>query len=150
MKLIPSLLGGLAGALTVSVLHEVLKKQTKDAPRLDKLGMQVISKGLRQTDGQVPPEKQLFRLAFGTEILLNTLYYSLAGIGKNTQATGKGTVLGALAGIGSIMLPKPLGLQEQYSNKSFRTRAMTMGLYLLGGYITSAVTKALDKPVTAH
>lgn len=146
MKLMPSLLGGLAGAVTVTLMHELLKRNVADAPRMDKLGMQAISKGMQEAELPVPDTRKLFATALLSELAMNTLYYSLAGIGKRSNAERKGSLLGFVAGLGSIFLPKPLGLNEKHSNKTFRTKMLAMGLYLLGGYIASAVGKLADKP----
>jgi hypothetical protein len=46
MKLVSSLEGGLLGAFALSVVHQVLKKYNPDAPRMDELGMEALSKTL--------------------------------------------------------------------------------------------------------
>ena len=51
MKVLASLAGGLAGAITVTVLHEMFRKSDSSAPRLDKLGETATQK-LAQ-----PPER---------------------------------------------------------------------------------------------
>jgi len=145
MRLLPSILGGLAGAVAVTLIHEVLKRTDDQAPRMDKLGMEAIADGMEEMDQPVPDTRTLGTMAFIGEILANTAYYSLTGIGRRSAAEKKGSILGIIAGLGSIFLPKPMGLNEKHSNKSAKTRLMAMGLYFLGGYIASKVTKALDE-----
>lgn len=112
---------------------------------MDKLGMQAIEKGLEEADEPVPDKKSLFGMALAAELLSNTLYYALTGIGKRQEAVGKGSALGLLAGFGALLLPKPMGLNAQHSNKTLKTKAMSVGLYLLGGLVAAQVTALLDR-----
>jgi hypothetical protein len=41
-------------------------------------------------------------------------------------------------GIGGVLLPKPMGLNEEASNKTTQTKILTISLYLLGGIVASA------------
>ena len=148
MKIYAALIGGLAGACAVTILHELMKRNDPKAPRMDKLGMEAISKGLEEADQPVPEKKELFWWAMGSDLLMNSLYYSLSGIGERKNATGKGSLLGMAAGFGALLLPKPLGLSEKHSNRTFKTKVMSLGLYLFGGLIASKVTALLDKELT--
>ena len=144
MNLVPSLLGGLAGALTVTLVHELMKNTIEDAPRMDKLGMEAIDESLDAAGQPSPSQPTLFKAAFAGELISNTLYYALAGIGKRKTATRKGGLLGLAAGMGSIFLPKPLGLNSAHSNRTKKTQLLALGLYLLGGLVAAKVTAALD------
>ena len=46
MKTIAALGGGLAGAAAVTLLHETVRRIVPEAPRMDLLGKQALSKGL--------------------------------------------------------------------------------------------------------
>ncbi len=147
MKISSALLGGLAGAVTVTILHELMKQNVSNAPRMDKLGMESIEEGLEKADLPVPDKQELFGAAMVGELLTNSLYYALAGIGKRENATKKGSVLGLAAGLGSVLLPKPMGLNARHSNKTAKTQLLAMGLYLVGGLVASKVTEMLDREV---
>ena len=54
MKLLRSLVGGLIGSLTLTMLHQALKNNYSDAPRMDLLGEEVIEKGYHAIGAQVP------------------------------------------------------------------------------------------------
>lgn len=41
-----ALLGGLAGVCALTLLHETARRKTKKAPRMDKLGMEALAKGI--------------------------------------------------------------------------------------------------------
>jgi hypothetical protein len=137
--------GGLAGACAVTLLHETVKRIVPQAPRMDLLGMNAISKGLRKSGAKVPTSTQLYTWALAGDIVSNALYYSLAGIGKEKNLWVKSSVLGLAAGLGAVALPKQLGLNEAYSNRTFATKAMTVGLYVAGALVATAIFKLLEK-----
>ena len=45
-RLLAALIGGAAGAVTLTALHQILKRVTPDAPRADNLAKQALRKGL--------------------------------------------------------------------------------------------------------
>ncbi|PRY06058.1 hypothetical protein CLV24_12840 [Pontibacter ummariensis] len=141
-KVIKALAGGLAGACAVTLVHETVRRFTPNAPRMDILGMRSIAKLMREADEQPPSDRdELHTWALVGDVLSNSLYYSLAGTGKD--AWWKGSVLGAAAGAGAVFLPGPLGLGEEPSNKTTETQAMAVAYYLLGGLVAAAVGYAL-------
>lgn len=145
MKPIIALGSGLAGAATVTLIHEAIKRVVPNAPRMDLLGMNALSKAIKNAGQNPPPPKKLYAWTMAGDILSNSLYYSLAGVGKGKNALLKGSLLGLAAGLGAVLLPKPLGLNEDYSNKTTSTKVMTIALYLAGGLISAAVLRALHK-----
>lgn len=138
MKYLTSLLGGLAGAVSLTILHETVRRVNKDAPRMDQLGMESIDKSLKKVHLKTPPQENLFYITMGSDIVANTLYYSTAGLVPKKHVMTVGSALGLLAGLGAVYLPKPLGLHTEPSNRTANTRYMTVGYYLLGGVIASA------------
>ncbi len=145
MKQLNALGGGLAGAVAVTLIHETVKRIVPNAPRMDLLGMNAISKGLEAAHLKKPHETRLFVMAMAADIFTNALYYSLAGMGKEKNIWVKSSMLGLAAGIGALVLPRPLGLPERHSNKTTSTKIMTVGLYVTGAIITSTVIKLLAK-----
>ncbi|WP_225986495.1 hypothetical protein [Rufibacter sp. LB8] len=136
-------LSGMAGALAVTAVHETVRRFYPEAPRMDILGMRAIAKGLRSA-GQTPPENDtLHTWALLGDILSNSLYYSLVGSGK--KALWRGTVLGAAAGVGGVVLPGPLGLGTAPSNRTTQTQALTVGYYLMAGVVAGLAARYLRK-----
>jgi hypothetical protein len=144
MKVSAALAGGLAGTLTVASLHEALRRVTPDAPRMDILDMELVRKGLRSMNKEVPGKDELQRWAVGGELFADTVYYGLAGIGGKKGVWLRGALLGFVAGVTAVVLPKPLGLPEEPSNKTLGTQLMTIGLYLMGGLVAAAITQLVD------
>jgi hypothetical protein len=145
MKISSAVAGGLAGTITVASLHEALRRVTPNAPRMDLLDMELIRKGLKSLNKKELAEDQLQRWAVGGELLCDTAYYGLAGIGGKKGAWLRGSLLGLVAGVAAIVLPKSFGLPEEPSNKTLGTQLMTIGLYLAGGLVAAAVTQLVDK-----
>ena len=144
MKVTAGLAGGLAGTLTVASIHEGLKRLTPDAPRMDVLDMELIRKALKMMNKEVPGEQELQRWAVGGELFCDTAYYGLAAMGGKKGVWFRGALLGLLAGVTAVILPKPLGIPEEPSNKTTGTKLMTIGLYLIGGLVAAGITQLVD------
>ena len=145
MKSLAILGGGLAGACAVTLFHETVRKIMPQAPRMDLLGEQALSKIIRSTGNKLPSAKNLYAMALVGDIISNSIYYTLSGLGKEKNAWRRGAAVGLAAGIGALVLPKPMNLNSNYSNKSVRTQLVTVGLYLTGALIATGVMKLLDK-----
>lgn len=145
MKPINALGGGLAGAAAVTLIHETVKRIVPESPRLDVLGMNAISKGMHAAGLKRPAQKALFNWALAGDLISNSIYYSLAGIVQEKNPWARSTALGLAAGIAAVALPERIGLNDKYSNKSTSTKLMTIGLYVAGALVTTAVLKLLDR-----
>jgi hypothetical protein len=144
MKGSAAIAGGLAGASTIASLHEGFRRLTPDAPRMDLLDMEALQKMLKAIHVQVPRRSELLKWTVVGEASSNLVYYSLLGVGGRKNVWLRGTLLGLAAGITAVVLPKPLGLSEAHSNRTPKTKAMTVGLYLIGGLVAAAVSKLVD------
>ena len=139
-----SLLSGLAGAVALNVLHETVRQFVPQAPRADILGMRSIKKGFQKAGEQPPTGNTLYGLAILGDVTSNALYYSLVGVSPK-QPLLTGAVLGALAGVGAVTLPGPMGLGEAPTTRTPSTVAMTIGWYLFGGLVTGVVYRTVSQ-----
>jgi hypothetical protein len=143
MKLLISLAGGLAGAISVTILHELIRKIDHSAPRLDKLGEEATAKLIAKTGHEAPTGNSLFATSLAGDIISNTLYYSLAGTRiKKSMATG--SVLGLGAGLGALTLTRKMGLDDRTVNETPKRKLITVGLYLTGGLVAAGVMRWLE------
>lgn len=133
-----SLISGLAGAVALNILHETVRQFVPEAPRADILGMRSIKKGFRAANEQPPTGDTLYGLAMLGDVTSNALYYSVVGVNPK-QPLLTGAVLGALAGVGAVTLPGPMGLGEAPTSRTPATIVMTFGWYLFGGLVAGAV-----------
>lgn len=138
-------LGGLAGAAALTVLHETVKRFDSKAPRMDLLGMMALSKLLRNLGKTPPSREKLFVYTLAGDLVSNAIYYSLAGVGAKKNALTKGAALGLAAGLGALLLPKPLHLNEAYSNRTTETKILTVAYYVIGSLVAAAIIKRLRK-----
>lgn len=143
MKSLLSLAGGFAGAGVLTLLHEILRKKDPDAPRMDLLGMDALSKLIKMAGGEPPEKQRLFGITMAGDMASNAMYYSMAGTGDEKKVWERGLLLGLAAGAGAVFLPKPLGLNEEPSNRTLETKLMTVALYTTGGLVTAAVISLL-------
>jgi hypothetical protein len=144
MKILASVESALAGACALTLTHELIRRNVPGAPRMDRLGMEALAKILGGLGKRVPPRRTLFLLTMAGDVLANTLYYSSTGLGRPQGNALRGTMLGLAAGIGAVVLPKHMGLSNAPSNRTSATKIMTVGLYLVGGVVTSIVLNALE------
>lgn len=144
MKVVAAAAGGLAGTLAVASIHEALRSLTPNAPRMDILDRELLRKGLKSINRSVPKDGMLQRWAVGGEFVCDTAYYGLAGMGGKKGVWMRGALLGLVAGVSAVVLPKPLGLPSTPSNKTLGTQLMTVGLYVMGGLVAAAVTRLVD------
>jgi hypothetical protein len=147
MRPLTALGGGLAGAVAVTLFNESVKRLVPQAPRMDLLGMNAVSRGLNAAGAPESNRQQLFTLALAGDLISNALYYSAAGIGKEKNLWVRSSLLGLAAGIGAVILPGPLGLEEKHTNKSLATKLMTVGLYVAGSVVTAAFIKLISTKV---
>jgi hypothetical protein len=144
MKIVKALESGFVGACTLTLIHEVIRRKVPEAPRMDLLGMNALSKILRKFSARIPDKNHLFGWTLAGDIIGNTLYYSLAGAGSKKTSIAKGTMLGLTAGLGAVMLPKKMGLNDAPSNRTTQTKVMTVAWYVIGGIVSAAVYKMLE------
>ena len=92
----------------------------------------------------IPGEPALFGWTLLGDVGGNALYYSLAARGSAKSVWIKGISLGLIAGIGAVLLPGPLGLDNKASARTRNTAIKTIAIYLAGGIATAAVASALS------
>jgi len=108
--------------------------------------MRAIARSLQKADQPVPERKKLFTMAMVGDLLSNSLYYSLVGVGRNgNQVWLRGGILGLLAGLGAVVLPSSMGLGEAPTNRTRVTQLLTIALYLVGGIASAAAYRAIQQ-----
>ncbi len=140
-----NLLAGLGGAIALNILHESLKKTNTDMPRLDLLGEEALQKGLHFFGTEISSEDNLYLAALGGDLFTNTIYFSRIGAGGKDQIWSRAIGLGLTAGIGALLLPKPLGLDPRPSARNPKVSAITVAYFLTGALITAGILNAIKK-----
>ena len=132
-----ALASGLAGACAVTLMNETIRQLDEDAPRLDLLGMRALA--------EVVSPDHLRTEALVGDIASNTLYYSIVAAAPADQAPLCGATLGLGAGIGAVLLPGPLGLGEDATNRSTKTRILSVAYYTTAGLLAGMVFRSLAR-----
>ena len=143
MKALAQAAAGLAGATAVTLINETARHYISDAPRMDQLGergVRMIARGLHVPE---PSDSTAHGVALAGDLALNSAYYALVGVGR--KAWMRGAILGALAGLGAVILPPYLGLGRDASQRTDRTKVMTFAYYFSGGLIAAAVAQLFKR-----
>jgi hypothetical protein len=136
---------GAAGALAVTSVHETARRLSRKAPRMDAYGRRGLAK-IYGWFGKVPPfGKRLHRQALGGELLSNSLYYGLLALLPGRRPVVRGTVLGALAGLGGLVLPQRMRLGRWPSQAFTERKIMTVAWYAFGGLVAGLACRALAR-----
>jgi hypothetical protein len=145
MGLIKNLTAGFLGAVALNVLHETLRKNETNVPRINLLGEEALNKALIATgNAAIYDEEELYKATLKADLISNAFYYSM--IGGNTRLIWpKAIFFGLSAGIGAIKLPAPLGLDPTPVTATRQIKVLTVGYYLFGALVTGMVLKALSK-----
>ena len=140
-----STIGGLAGACTLTLLNESVKKLDKDAPRMDLLGMNAVARLTKGNSLLALTAGKLFPVALAGDIVSNSLYYSMADTGARNSTLVRGALLGLAAGLGAVALPRTLGLNDDATTRTVKTKILTVAWYVLGGLAAATAINALGR-----
>jgi hypothetical protein len=141
---VKSTIGGLAGAAALTLLNEGAKKLDKDAPKLDLLGMNAVARLMKGQDLMSLTANRLFPTAMAGDLITNSLYFSMADSGDKNKTLIRGTLLGLGAGIGAVALPKTLGMKEEPTARTMKTKILTVAWYVIGGLVAAAAINLLQ------
>lgn len=145
MKALKNLAGGLAGAIALNILHETVKRLYHDAPRVDLVGEEAITKIAKTVNVQPPTGNNLYAATLAGDVLSNALYYSLIGRGKKKGMFWRGAGMGLAAGIGALTLTKPMGLSDAPVTRTNVTKILTVTWYTFGGMVAALAIRAMRK-----
>lgn len=140
---LPALAGGLAGAVTVTLLNEGVRRAMPHAPRMDVIGERALARSLNALGAEPPHGRALYRWTLAGDLVSNALYYRLVGARAPEKAWTRGGALGLAAGLGAALLPRPLGLGRQPGARVPQTQLLTVAWYLAGGLAAAAVSRAV-------
>ena len=139
-----SAIAGASGAAVLTLVHEVGRQLIDDAPRMDVLGKRALVALRRQAGAGEIDASLLHQQTLAGDLVANSFYYSLVGSGSRHGVLARGLALGVLAGVGALVLPRPMGLGDPPSVESPRNRLLTVGYYTLGGLVAAATALALQ------
>lgn len=144
-KRFANILGGLAGAVALNILHEVYRHYDAEAPRADLLGEEAITKTLDAADLDVPEGNTMYLTNLASDLVSNAFLFSAVGLGKDKNLWLKGLSVGLGVGLSTLAAPKLGGLDAAPVMRTHKTTALTVLWYVVGGLATAATIRLLRK-----
>ncbi|WP_461790688.1 hypothetical protein [Pedobacter sp.] len=145
LRWIKNTTAGFVGAIALNAIHEIVRKNVKNAPQINLLGAEAVNKTLSMAGRPIQNPEDLYKITLETDIIANTAYYSIIG-GKGKYIWPRAIVMGLSAGIGALRMPESLGLDDTPVTHTNTTKALTVGYYLFGALVTAAMLKSILKP----
>src|SRR6201999_4073499 len=104
------------------LLHQAYQQLDHDAPRVDLVGEEGLSKLIEKAGGQAPSGNALFAVTMAADLASNAVYYSLTGFSKKKHLVWTGAATGLVAGIGALALTRPMGLSDAPITRTDKTK----------------------------
>ncbi len=133
------ILAGLGGAIALNLLHETIRKNFDNVPEVNKVGEEALNKVLDKVDMQITNHDQLYAATLAGYVISNSIYYA------TTATTGFSITSGVVAGLGAVMLPEKMGLNDEPVAETTQKKVMTVGYYLFGAIVTKLIYDQLNK-----
>lgn len=137
-------IAGLTGAVALTVAHQLGQQVVPDAPRMDVVGMRAMARVRERAGASVPDRDTLYTQTLAGDIASNAIYYSLVGVGAHEGRWTRGAALGLAAGVGALVLPRPMGLGDPPHSDSRRNQVLTVAWYTLGGLAAASMLGLLQ------
>lgn len=134
------ILAGLGGAIALNLLHETIRKNFDNVPEVNKVGEEALNKVLDKVDMQITDHDQLYAATLAGDVISNGIYYA------TTATSGFSIASGVVAGLGAVMLPEKMGLDDEPVAETTQKKVMTVGYYLFGAIVTKLIYDQLNKP----
>lgn len=127
------MVSGLVGAAAATGLNYLGQQLTSKAPRLDSLGREAVRKTSRNVAGTQPDESTVQATALSTDLISNSMFYSLVGVGRAKRPELRGLLAGAAAGAALVVIAPMLGFNKRNVGIGAKGKAMAVGHYALAG-----------------
>jgi len=127
------ILAGLGGALALNLVHELIRKNFDNVPEINKVGEEALNKALDTLDVKITDRDQLYAATLAGDVIGNGVYYAA------TATSGFNLVSGVTMGLGAVMLPQNMGLDDAPVAETTQKKIMTVGYYLFGAVVTKLI-----------
>jgi hypothetical protein len=148
MKLASAIEGGLAGATTISLLGETLRKINGQTSGVNVFDGKSLKKRFKKAKSNKKGESTKEFIQLAGDLLGSTTFLGLTSLGKRKNALLRGALLGAAAGLGSVLLKEKDNKKHEKHGPDGRptsslakdpllAKAIEVGLYTAGGMIAA-------------
>lgn len=155
MKVASALEGGLAGATTISLLTDTLRRINGHSSHVNLFNGKNLKRRFKKARSKKPLKatRQFIRLA--GDLLGSTAFLGMSSLGKRKNAMLRGALLGTAAGLGSVLLNRPDKHQKANGHEGYSptglakdrllSKALEVSLYTIGGLIAGKVIQRSGK-----
>ncbi|KFC18935.1 hypothetical protein [Epilithonimonas lactis] len=127
------ILAGLGGAIALNLLHEIVRHNFDNVPEVNKVGEEALNKSLETVDMKITDKDQLYAATLAGDVISNGIYYAA------TATSSFNLVSGVAAGVGAVLLPEKMGLDDSPVAETTQKKVMTVGYYLFGAVVTKLI-----------
>lgn len=127
------ILAGLGGAIALNIVHEIIRNNFDNVPEVNKVGEEALGKALEKIDINLTDKDKLYAATLAGDVISNGIYYAA------TATTGFNMVSGAAAGLGAVLLPEKMGLDDAPVAETNQKKIMTIGYYFFGAIVTKLI-----------
>ena len=127
------ILAGLGGAIALNIVHEIIRKNFDNVPEVNKVGEEALNKALGKVDRKITDKDELYAATLAGDVISNGFYYAA------TATSGFNIVSGVAAGLGAVILPQKMGLDDAPVAETSQKKIMTIGYYLFGAVVTKLI-----------
>lgn len=127
------ILAGLGGAIALNLLHEIMRHNFDNVPEVNKVGEEALNKSLETVDMKITDKDKLYAATLAGDVISNGIYYAA------TATSSFNLVSGVAAGVGAVMLPEKMGLDDSPVAATTQKKVMTVGYYLFGAVVTKLI-----------
>lgn len=138
-----NLIAGAIGAVALNAVHGLAKKIIKDAPKIDEIGNEGLSKAIESVGLASPSEQVVDNTTTTFNFVTNTLSYRMIGEYDSKNLVLLGALHGLAVGAATLSLSKTLDLDETPVARTLLTECLTVTWYILGGIATATALKVI-------
>ncbi len=127
------IIAGLGGAIALNLLHETIRKNFDNVPQINKVGEEALNKALDKVDEKITDQDKLYAATLAGDVIGNGMYYA------TTATNGFNIASGVAMGLGAVILPQKMGLDDAPVAESTQKKVMTVAYYLFGAIVTKFI-----------
>ena len=118
------IIAGLGGSIALNLLHEAIRKNFDNVPQINKVGEEALNKALDKVDAKITDQDKLYAATLAGDVISNGIYYA------TTATTGFNIASGVAMGLGAVILPQKMGLDDAPVAETTQKKVMTVAYYL--------------------